>query len=168
MDIFDAVRAGKNIETITKLVVRLVSLEKMMGTAESCTGGLVASLLTSIPGSSQWFKGGIVAYNNEVKEKILKVDPQILERYGAVSEETAQAMAKGARSALMVDCALAVTGIAGPDGGTPDKEVGTVCFAWDINGKITSYTKHYSGPRNTVRIESAWEALAGLLKCMQS
>lgn len=163
MDIFDAVRAGKSIETITNLVVRLVAMEKMMGTAESCTGGLVSSLLTSIPGSSQWFKGSIVAYSNEIKESILRVDPHILRTYGAVSEETAQAMAKGARAVLDVDCALAVTGIAGPSGATDEKALGTVCFAWDINGEVTSCTKIFAGPRNSVRIESAWESLSGLL-----
>ena len=167
MDIFDAVRAGKSLNTISNLVVRLVSMEKMMGAAESCTGGLVSSLLTSIPGSSQWFKGGIVAYSNEIKQSILKVDPCLLQKYGAVSEETAQAMAKGARAVLNVDCALAVTGIAGPEGGTAEKAVGTVCFAWDINGEVTSCTKFFSGPRNSVRIESAWASLSGLLDCLK-
>ena len=170
MDIFDAVKIGNspenfdNLDSLAKLVARLISLQKMMGTAESCTGGLVSCLLTSIPGSSQWFKGGIVAYSNEIKESILKVDPCLLQKYGAVSEESAQAMAKGARVALDVYCALAVTGIAGPEGGSAEKPVGTVCFAWDVNGKVTSCTKIFPGPRNSVRIESAWAALFGLLK----
>ena len=164
MDIFNALKTGKRIETITDLVARLISMEKMMGTAESCTGGLVSSLLTSIPGSSQWFKGGIVAYSNEIKESILRVDPCILDKYGAVSEETAQAMATGARAVLDVDCTLAVTGIAGPGGATAEKAVGTVCFAWDVNGEVTSCTRLFPGPRNSVRIESAWEALSGLLE----
>ncbi len=145
------------------LAARLTSSGKMMGTAESCTGGLIAALLTSVPGSSNWFKGSVVAYSNEVKEKVLGADPAILEKHGAVSEETAIAMAGGARRLLNVDYALAVTGIAGPGGGSPGKEVGTVCFAWDLEGKLDSETKKFKGSRDQVREEAARHALNGLL-----
>lgn len=145
------------------LAARLTSPGKMMGTAESCTGGLIAALLTSVPGSSNWFKGSVVAYSNEVKEKVLGADPAILEKHGAVSEETAIAMAGGARRLLNVEYALAVTGIAGPEGGSPGKEVGTVCFAWDLEGKLDSETKKFKGSRDQVREEAARHALNGLL-----
>ena len=95
-----------------------------LGLAESCTGGLIASYITDIPGSSAYFEGGIVAYSYQVKERMLGVPASILERDGAVSAETVMAMAKGARKVLKVDVALAITGIAGPSGGTPDKPVG--------------------------------------------
>ena len=95
-----------------------------LGLAESCTGGLIATFITDIPGSSAYFEGGIVAYSYQVKERMLGVPASILERDGAVSAETVMAMAKGARKVLKVDVALAITGIAGPSGGTPDKPVG--------------------------------------------
>ena len=148
---------------VARLAARLTSSGKMMGTAESCTGGLIAALLTSVPGSSNWFKGSVVAYSNEVKEKVLGADPVILEKHGAVSEETAIAMAGGARKLLNVYCALAVTGIAGPGGGTPEKEVGTVCFAWDLKGELSSETEKFTGSREQVREKAARHALDGLL-----
>jgi len=95
-----------------------------LGLAESCTGGLIATYITDIPGSSAYFEGGIVAYSYQVKERMLGVPANILERDGAVSAETVMAMARGARKVLKVDVALAITGIAGPSGGTPDKPVG--------------------------------------------
>ena len=96
-----------------------------LATAESCTGGYIAHLITSIPGSSAFFKGSVVAYANEIKEHLLGVTPDTLARYGAVSQETVFEMAAGIIRHLKVDCAVAVSGIAGPDGGTPDKQVGT-------------------------------------------
>jgi len=95
-----------------------------LGLAESCTGGLIATHITDVPGSSDYFEGGIVAYSYQVKERVLGVPASMLEHDGAVSAETAMAMARGARKVLQVDVALAITGIAGPSGGTPDKPVG--------------------------------------------
>lgn len=168
MDVLEPFDHGKGYFTFTNLVVKLVSAGKMLGVAESCTGGMISSLLTSVPGSSDWFKGGVVAYSNETKEMLLGVNPKTIAKYGAVSEKTAQEMAAGARLALGVECSLAVTGIAGPGGGTPGKEVGTVCFAWDINGKVSSETKKFSGTRKDVRLEAVRHALDGLLDRMGS
>ncbi len=100
-----------------------------LSTAESCTGGGVAALITSIPGSSEYFKGGIVAYSNEIKTALLKVSAETLEKHGAVSSETVIEMVKGAMKTLKTDCAIATTGIAGPGGGTQEKPVGTIWIA---------------------------------------
>jgi nicotinamide-nucleotide amidase len=107
----------------------LKSKGKTVATAESCTGGYIAHLLTSIPGSSHYFKGGVVSYANEIKESLLGVDPQTLAAHGAVSEETVQQMVRGALAHLNTDYAIATSGIMGPDGGTPEKPVGTVWIA---------------------------------------
>ena len=100
-----------------------------MGTAESCTGGGIAALITSVPGSSEYFNGGIVAYSNEIKKDLLHVSAETLAEYGAVSRETVIEMVKGAMKTLKTDCAVATSGIAGPGGGTPEKPVGTVWIA---------------------------------------
>jgi nicotinamide-nucleotide amidase len=107
----------------------LLAQNKKMGTAESCTGGYIAHLLTGIAGSSQWYNGSVVSYTNELKSKLLHVDAKIIEKNGAVSEETVRAMAQGALDTLDVDIAVAVTGIAGPGGGSDEKPVGTVWMA---------------------------------------
>lgn len=100
-----------------------------LSTAESCTGGSIAARITSVSGSSDYFKGGVVAYSNEVKINLLHVSPDTLEKHGAVSEETVVEMAKGVMNALKTDCAIATSGIAGPGGGTEEKPVGTVWIA---------------------------------------
>jgi nicotinamide-nucleotide amidase len=121
---------GYEETTLPEAVGALLSSQnKKIGTAESCTGGYIAHLITGIAGSSQWYNGSIVSYTNELKSKILNVDAKIIENHGAVSEETVRAMALGALDALSVDIAVAVTGIAGPGGGSEDKPVGTVWMA---------------------------------------
>ena len=110
-----------------------------LSTAESCTGGSIAALLTSVPGSSAYFNGGIVAYSNEVKMDLLHVSAETLERYGAVSRETVTEMARGAMKALKTDCAVATSGIAGPGGGTPEKPVGTVWIAAAYKNEIVTF-----------------------------
>ena len=109
-----------------------------LSTAESCTGGGIASVITSISGSSEYFKGGIVAYANEVKIALLGVSETTLEKHGAVSEETVQEMAKGAMKSMKTSCAIATSGIAGPGGGTPTKPVGTIWIAAACNDKIVT------------------------------
>ena len=132
-------------------------------TAESCTGGLVAGAITDIAGSSGWFDRGFVTYTNEAKIDMLGVDPDALARNGAVSEATAIAMAEGALRASRADVAVAVTGIAGPAGGTSAKPVGTVCFAWARRGGLaTAATRHFSGTRDDVREAAVIVALQGL------
>jgi nicotinamide-nucleotide amidase len=107
-----------------------------IGVAESCTGGNIAHLLTSIPGASAYFKGGIIAYFNEIKSNVLQVPAPIIEKYGAVSEQVVVEMAKGAQKLLNTDCAIAVSGVAGPDGGTDEKPVGTVWIATAVNDTV--------------------------------
>ncbi len=109
-----------------------------LSTAESCTGGGVAALVTSVPGSSEYFKGGIVAYSNEVKMRLLGVSPETLEKHGAVSRETVIEMVRGAMKTLKTDCAVATSGVAGPGGGTPEKPVGTIWMAVACGDKIVT------------------------------
>lgn len=122
-------------EEIGKL---LIANNLSLSTAESCTGGGVAALITSVPGSSGYFKGGIVAYDNEVKKNLLGVSPETLSAYGAVSRETVIEMAKGAMNRLKTDCAIAISGIAGPGGGTLEKPVGTVWIAVAYKNEIVT------------------------------
>lgn len=116
----------------------LIANNLSLSTAESCTGGGVAALITSVPGSSGYFKGGIVAYDNEVKKNLLGVSPETLSAYGAVSRETVIEMAKGAMNRLKTDCAIATSGIAGPGGGTLEKPVGTVWIAVAYKNEIVT------------------------------
>jgi nicotinamide-nucleotide amidase len=127
--------------------------------AESCTGGRIAAALTAVPGSSQSFLGGIVAYDNAVKVAELGVSEQTLERYGAVSEETAREMAHGARERLHARCAVSTTGIAGPDGGTAEKPVGLVWFAVDLGEGVHTYHFNFRGDRDAVQRRSTVMAL---------
>jgi nicotinamide-nucleotide amidase len=135
----------------------------MIATAESCTGGLVAGAITSIAGSSGWFERGFVTYSNLAKEQQLGVAPSTIERFGAVSGETAKAMAQGAVRGAAAQWAVAVTGIAGPDGGSPDKPVGTVWFAWAGPGHLQALKRQFDGDRAAVREASVRVALEGLV-----
>jgi len=143
---------------------RLASRRALVTAAESCTGGLVAGAITSIPGSSGWFQRGFVTYSNEAKTEMLGVPAETLARHGAVSEETARSMAEGALRAGRANYAVAITGVAGPDGGTPAKPVGMVCFGWAaLDGSTTSTTKRLPGDRAAVRHASVIVALQGLI-----
>lgn len=134
-----------------------------LSTAESCTGGGISALVTSVPGSSEYFKGGIVAYANEVKEELLGVRPETLVAYGAVSRETVVEMAKGAMNRLKTDCAVATSGIAGPGGGTPEKPVGTVWIAAAYKNEIV--TMKQEGDEGRARnVEKAIKNALRLLK----
>lgn len=152
---------------IEEKVGELLKSQKMtLSTAESCTGGGVAALITSVPGSSEYFKGGIVAYSNEVKTSLLHVSPETLEKHGAVSQETVIEMARGAMDALKTDCAIATSGIAGPGGGTPKKPVGTIWMAVACKGKIVTRQEEGDlGRSGNVRrtIQDALRLLADLL-----
>ena len=159
-----------------ELGLALRSQHLMLATAESCTAGGVAYAVTLAPGSSQWFDRGFISYSNEAKIQMLGVAPAYLRDFGAVSEPVARAMALGALTQSNAQVALAVTGIAGPDGGTVSKPVGTVCFAWAIRRDTTQAawvktdTRALSGERSAVRTESiliALETLVGLLKQRQ-
>ena len=138
----------------------------MLVTAESCTGGWVAQAVTSVAGSSAWFERGYVTYSNAAKREALGVRKATLARHGAVSEQTAREMARGALRRGRGTIALSITGIAGPGGGLPGKPVGTVCFAFAQGRRIRSETKRFKGNRNSVRRQSVIQALRGVLKCL--
>lgn len=145
---------------------RLKALGATVATAESCTGGLIANLLTDVPGSSAYVEGGVVSYSNAVKERQLGVSPETLTAYGAVSEQTAREMALGARALFGVDYAISVTGIAGPGGDTPTKPVGLtyIGVAWDDGVEVERHV--WSGDRVANKAASAEAALRLLLKVM--
>ena len=144
---------------------RLKARGERLVSAESCTGGWVAQVVTSVAGSSEWFERGFVTYSNEAKQELIGVRGDTLARYGAVSEETAREMALGALAASHGTMSLAVTGVAGPSGGTPAKPVGMVCFAWaDRNGAVRSETRHFTGNREKVRRHSVMRALQGVIE----
>jgi nicotinamide-nucleotide amidase len=145
---------------------RLAASGQVLATAESCTGGWVAQAITAIAGSSDWFDRGFVTYSNEAKQEMLGVRAETLKRHGAVSEETAREMAQGALSRSKATLALAVTGIAGPAGGSPEKPVGMVCFAWAGKQGASSETLRFSGDRESVRRQSVLHALEGVLKAL--
>jgi|SRR5690625_1044538 len=141
----------------------------MLATAESCTGGWIAKCLTDIAGSSRWFAGGVVSYSNAAKSDILGVSAALTETHGAVSGAVARAMAEGALRVFRVDRAVAVTGIAGPGGGTAAKPVGTVWFAWAACERPTmSECRHFGSDRETVRRKAVAYALEGVLASMET
>jgi nicotinamide-nucleotide amidase len=140
----------------------------MLATAESCTGGWIAQAVTSVPGSSAWFERGFVTYSNAAKKELLGVRARTLARHGAVSEAAAREMAAGALAKSRAQVALAVTGVAGPDGGTRAKPVGTVCFAWARKGRAAAgAVRRFPGGREAVRRRSVRFALEGLLDSLE-
>jgi nicotinamide-nucleotide amidase len=141
---------------------QLLARQWRLATAESCTGGLIAAACTSLSGSSVWFERGYVTYSNEAKTVELGVDPYLIEQHGAVSEPVARAMAVGACSGSTADCAVAVTGVAGPTGGTPDKPVGLVWLAWRVPGHAWAECCHFAGDRATVRAQTVLHGLQAL------
>jgi nicotinamide-nucleotide amidase len=152
------------IELAQSVAAALKARALKLATAESCTGGWVSTALTAVAGSSDWFERGYVTYSNAAKREELGVAEETLRRHGAVSEETAREMAAGAMRKARVQAALAITGVAGPTGGSAAKPVGTVCFAWAHGGKISSETKRFEGDRESVRRQSVQYALEGLLQ----
>jgi PncC family amidohydrolase len=143
-------------------VARLVSVSRTLAVAESCTGGLIAHRITNTPGASACFVGGVVAYSNEVKEALLGVAHEDLERHGAVSEPVARQMAEGVRSTMRTDYGIGVTGVAGPGGGTEEKPVGLVYIAV-ADGNATVVTRNlFTGDREQVKSQAADRALAML------
>lgn len=166
-----AAEAAELDERIESLAVGILESARekgeTVGTAESLTGGLIASALTSIAGSSDVVRGGVVSYSAEVKEDVLGVDSQTIESCGVVSEATASAMASGAAKMLECSLAVAVTGIAGPGGAEPGKPVGTVCFGYSVHGDVETETLRFDGDRDAVRkqtVEHALKRLSEFLK----
>ncbi len=156
------------------LGARLAAEGLVLTTAESCTAGGVSYAVTQVPGSSAWFDRGFVVYSNEAKQRMLGVAQAYLRDYGAVSEPVARAMALGALAQSHAHAAVAVTGIAGPEGGSPEKPVGTVCFAWALRRDpalppwARTATRRFDGDRAAVRTQSIAEAMAGLIDCLRS
>lgn len=143
---------------------RLKRARARLVTAESCTGGWVAQAVTAIAGSSAWFERGFVTYSNAAKRELLGVKGNTLRKFGAVSEETAREMAKGALKKSRGTIAVAVTGVAGPTGGSDEKPVGMVCFAFATSRMISSETRRFRGNRESVRRQSVAHALKGVLE----
>jgi len=141
----------------------------MLATAESCTGGGISEAITRVPDSSHWFERGFITYTYISKREMLGVNSDTLGRHGAVSEPTVREMVAGALARSHAQVAVAVSGTAGPGGGTPEKPVGTVCFAWGIKGGATSSeTQHFAGDRQAVRVQSVVHALKGVLRLLQT
>lgn len=139
-----------------------------VATAESCTGGGIASAITAVPGSSGWFEYGIVSYANQAKQKLLQVSAQALEEEGAVSEAVVRQMLAGVLALSGAELAVAVSGVAGPTGGSPDKPVGTVWFAWGLaSGANRVQLFHFSGDRHSIQQESVAQGLRGLLEVLR-
>lgn len=152
---------------INQLGEHLCALRWQVATAESCTGGGIAYHLTELAGASDWFAGGVLAYNNAVKQDALGVSAQTLIEHGAVSEPTVVQMARGVFARMHVDCTVAVSGVAGPSGGTTDKPVGTVWLAWawrDAVGNtlVRTHEVHLSGNRSEIRLQTVALAVKGL------
>lgn len=137
--------------------------DNFLATAESCTGGLLSSTLTDCPGSSEWYAGSVVAYSNEVKSKLLGVPESLLEKHGAVSEPVVLAMAQGVLDRIGAQVSVAISGIAGPGGGTADKPVGTVWMAWAWPSGSRARQYSFSGDRAAVKDQAVLAAINGLL-----
>jgi len=150
----------------TQLAALLQDKGWMLATAESCTGGMIAAACTELSGSSNWFERGFVTYSNEAKTEMLGVDPALIEAHGAVSEVVARAMAFGAVRHSRARVSVAVTGVAGPTGGSKDKPVGTVWFAFMVDGVPSSETRRFDGDRAAVRGATVRHALGRLLQLL--
>jgi nicotinamide-nucleotide amidase len=152
---------------LLQIAQQAVSIHAKLGTAESCTGGLIAANCTELAGSSEWFECGLVTYSNQAKMALLGVQAASLEQYGAVSETVVQEMVVGLIKRNNLTTGVAVSGVAGPGGGSPLKPVGTVCIAWQHLGHSKCQTYYFSGNRNAIRQATVKTALEGLLDLMK-
>ncbi|SEE27037.1 CinA family protein [Pseudomonas kilonensis] len=151
-------------ELAAELGRRLQLLNAHVTTAESCTGGGIAEAITRVPGSSAWFEAGFVTYSNRQKAQQLDVPAELFEKVGAVSREVVEAMVRGAQQKSLARFAVAVSGVAGPDGGSPNKPVGTVWLAWGVGEAVISEQRFFAGNRDEVRRQTVKAALDGLLQ----
>ena len=147
---------------VERLAAQLQQRQWMLATAESCTGGLIAGACTDLSGSSNWYERGFVSYSNTAKVELLGVDMSLVKKHGAVSEEVARAMAAGALARSRAQVAVAVTGVAGPTGGTPDKPVGLVWFGFALPDRVLTEQMNFSGDRAAVRAATVLHALRRL------
>jgi nicotinamide-nucleotide amidase len=155
-----------NVDLCAQLAATLLQRNWRLATAESCTGGLIAAACTELPGSSNWFERGFVSYSNESKTELLGVDAALIGRHGAVSEPVVRAMAQGAISRSRAQVAVAVTGVAGPTGGSRGKPVGTVWFGWSVDGQLRCERQRFDGDRAAVRGATVQHALSRLLSLL--
>jgi len=154
-----------DIERLAQAVLQAAcDRDLMLATAESCTGGLIAGACTDLAGSSAWFERGFVTYSNEAKVEMLGVDATTIAQHGAVSEPVVRAMVQGAIAQSKARLAVAVTGVAGPSGGTPGKPVGTVWFGWAVDGQVYAEHRRFDGDRAAVRAATVQHALEELLR----
>jgi len=153
---------------VEQLATELLARGWMLATAESCTGGLIAGACTDLAGSSAWLERGFVTYSNASKTQMLGVDAALIAQQGAVSEPVARAMAQGALQHAQAQVALAVTGVAGPGGGSADKPVGTVWFGWAVHGHVVSEVQHFAGDRAAVRQATVRHSLQRLVHLLQT
>ncbi len=144
----------------------LLNKDWLLATAESCTGGLISAACTDLAGSSNWFERGFVTYSNEAKTDMLGVDAALIAGHGAVSEEVARAMVQGAITHSRARVAVAVTGVAGPTGGSRAKPVGTVWFGFMVDGRLSSEVQHFDGDRAAVRLATVQHALQRLVQLL--
>ena len=151
-------------ELAAELGRRLQLLNAHVTTAESCTGGGIAEAITRVPGSSAWFEAGFVTYSNRQKTQQLDVPAELFGKVGAVSREVVEAMVRGAQHKSLARFAVAVSGVAGPDGGSPNKPVGTVWLAWGVGETVISEQRFFAGNRDEVRRQTVKAALEGLLQ----
>jgi nicotinamide-nucleotide amidase len=158
----------KETDEVEELAALLIEKGLTLAVAESCTGGLLGSMVTSLAGSSAYFKGGIISYADSIKFTLLGVDSETIESFGAVSKECAELMAKGAREKLSSDIGVSITGVAGPEGGTNEKPVGTVFIS--VSSATESVTEKLilSGSRSEIREESASMAIRLIIKVLRS
>ncbi|MDO5086142.1 MAG: CinA family protein [Comamonadaceae bacterium] len=156
------------LATLDALAHTLRARRWRLATAESCTGGLIAAACTALPGSSDWLERGFITYSNAAKTDLLGVPPALIAAHGAVSEPVARCMAQGAALRARVPVSLAVTGVAGPGGGSAAKPVGTVWLGWCVNGVASAECRHFSGDRHAVRMAAAAHALHGVLARVQA
>ncbi|WP_430300413.1 CinA family protein [Ramlibacter paludis] len=155
-----------NTSLCEQLAAKLLERGWMLATAESCTGGLIAAACTELSGSSNWFERGFVTYSNEAKTELLGVDADLIAQHGAVSEVVARAMAFGAIRHSKARVSVAVTGVAGPTGGSAEKPVGTVWFGFQVDGQLSSETRRFPGDRAAVRSATVDHALRRLLELL--
>ncbi|MES2501783.1 MAG: nicotinamide-nucleotide amidohydrolase family protein [Pseudomonadota bacterium] len=151
----------------TELGATLKARGFVLALAESCTGGMAAQAITSVAGSSAWFDRGFVTYSNQAKIDMLGVNNQTLIQFGAVSEQTAAEMAQGALKFSLAQISASITGIAGPDGGTADKPVGTVCFGFALINSVKTSTQHFVGKRESVRQQASIYAISQLIELIR-
>ncbi|MES2609022.1 MAG: CinA family protein [Pseudomonadota bacterium] len=156
--------AAHQARLLADIAAQLLARGQMLATAESCTGGMIAAACTDLSGSSRWFERGFVSYSNAAKAELLDVPPALIEAHGAVSEPVARAMAAGAVARSRAQVAVAVTGVAGPTGGSPAKPVGTVWFGWAVGGAVHTELQQFPGDRAAVRSATVAHALQRLLQ----